>query len=279
MTPISIVTTSLNHAHFLPETLDSVQSQHYPALQHLIIDGGSTDGTLPLLESKQGPNWQHLHWQSGPDGGQTQAMNKGLRRASGDIIGWLNSDDRYRPGCLHAVARAFDDNPAIDVLYGDYTFMDEHGAHIRNRREIEFSRLVLLYHRVPHIPTTATFFRRRIFDEGNWLDESLQYAMDHEFFVRLAVKGYRFQHLPTLLADFRLHPASKTCSMAYKQLIESRAAMHKHSPVALHIHNKPLRTVCLAAMQTAAAIARCSEKLLRGYYLPDRFIERERPVH
>jgi hypothetical protein len=198
--------------------------------------------------------------------------------ATGDIIGWLNSDDRYRPGCLEAVAKYFAQNPEVDILYGDYTFIDENGAHLSVRREISFSRFVLLYHRVLYIPTTACFFRRRIFDEGNWLDESLQYAMDHEFFVRLAMKGYRFKHVSALLADYRLHPLSKTCTMAARQVSESHMAMLKYSPVALSVRSRTLRTFCLSTMQILAALVRYSEKLIRGYYLPDRFVGREQPI-
>ena len=278
MSRISIVTTSLNHAAFLGETLESVRTQNYADLEHLVLDGGSSDGTLALLQSRSGPRWQQLHWISEPDGGQTQAMNKGLRMATGDIIGWLNSDDRYRPGCLDTVAKVFAQNPGVDVLFGDYTLMDEQGVHLRVRREIEFSRFVLLHHRVLYIPTTSTFFRRRIFDEGNWLDESLQYAMDHEFYARLAIRGYRFQHIHALLADFRWHASSKTGTMAARQLAESRMSMYKYSPVALGLQNGALRTLCLNTVQIAAAVARYAEKFVRGYYLPDRFIGREHPI-
>jgi glycosyltransferase involved in cell wall biosynthesis len=184
MSKISIVTPSLNQGAYLNETLESVRIQNYADVEHLILDGVSTDATLALLQSKSGHNWEHLHWTSERDGGCTQALNKGLRLATGDIIGWLNSDDRYRAGCFETIAKIFAQNPDIDIVYGDFTFMDEHGAHMRVRREIEFSRLVLFYHRISLIPSTATFFRRRIFDEGNFFDESLQFAMDYEFFVR-----------------------------------------------------------------------------------------------
>jgi glycosyltransferase involved in cell wall biosynthesis len=278
MTKISVVTTSFNHDAFLEETLESVRSQSYAEVEHVVVDGRSMDGTLALLESKTGEEWKHLRWTSEPDGGQTQAMNKGLRLATGEIIGWLNSDDRYRPGCLEKVARAFADNPDVDVIYGDYTFIDERGAHLRVRREIEFSMLVLLYLGPPHIPTTSTFFRRRIFDEGNWLDESLQYAMDHEFFIRLATKGYRFKHLGAVLADFRLHPSSKTCSMAGSQISESRIATRRHSPVALRIKNEVIRSMCLGVLKVLAVLARYGEKAVRGYYLPERIGNYIRPI-
>ncbi len=278
MTKISIITPSLNQAAYLDETLESIRSQNYADVEHLVIDGVSTDRTVVLLQTKAGPEWRHLHWISERDGGCTQALNKGIRLATGDIIGWLNSDDRYRAGCLETVAKVFAQNPDIDVVYGDFTFMDQHGNHLRVRREIEFSRLVLFYHRISPIPSTSTFFRRRIFDEGNFFDESLQFAMDYEFFVRLANKGYRFKHIQALLADFRLHPMSKTCATGTRQLAETRMTMRKCSPVALGVRNKTLRALCLAIMQIAASLARYTEKFLRGYYLPDNIVGRERPI-
>jgi len=278
MSRISIVTASRNQGPFLDEMLESVRSQGHADVEHILCDGASTDETLAILNSKAGPEWQHLRWTSERDGGQTQAMNKGLRLATGDIIGWLNTDDRYRHGCFDTIEKVFAQNPGIDILYGDYTLMDERGAQLRVRREIDFSRLVLFYHRVLYIPTTSCFFRRRVFDEGNLLDESLQYAMDHDFFARLAIRGYRFKHVPALLADFRFHPASKTCTVGARQLAESRMTMLKYSPIALAVRNRALRSVCLRACRIAAAAARYTEKLLRGYYLPDRIIARERPI-
>ncbi|WP_263356193.1 glycosyltransferase family 2 protein [Acidicapsa ligni] len=278
MNKISIITPSLNQCAYLGETLESIRIQNYANVEHLVLDGVSTDGSVALLLAKTGPEWQHMSWVSERDGGCTQALNKGIRLATGDIIGWLNSDDRYRPGCLELVAKIFEQNPDIDVIYGDFTFMNEHGTHLRVRREIEFSRLVLFYHRISPIPSTATFFRRRIFDEGNFFDESLQFAMDYEFFVRLVNKGYRFKHIHALLADFRLHPTSKTCATGARQLAETRMTMHKYSPVATRVKNKTLRDICLYAMQIAAPFARYTEKLLRGYYLPDSIIGRERPI-
>jgi glycosyltransferase involved in cell wall biosynthesis len=278
MNKISIVTPSLNQGAYLDETLESIRSQNYPAVEHLVLDGVSTDETVALLKAKTGSEWRHLYWISEPDGGCTQALNKGIRLASGDIIGWLNSDDRYREGCLETVAKVFEQHPDIDIVYGDFTFMDEQGNHLRVRREIEFNRLVLFYHRISSIPSTSTFFRRRIFDEGNFFDESLQFAMDYEFFVRLANKGYRYKHIRALLADFRLHSKSKTCATGARQLAETRMTMRKYSPIALGVKNKALRTFCFGAMQIVAPLIRYTEKLLRGYYLPDNIVRRERPI-
>jgi len=171
---ISIVTPSLNQGAFLSEALLSVREQKYSELEHLVIDGGSGDDTIKILcRYSEEACWKHLRWTSEPDHGQSHALNKGFAKASGDIIGWLNSDDRYRPGCLNYVSRIFQERPNIDVVYGDYTWIDENGRTIQCRREIEFSYFILLYHRVLYIPTTAAFFRRRVIDYGNWLVESL----------------------------------------------------------------------------------------------------------
>jgi glycosyltransferase involved in cell wall biosynthesis len=267
MTEISIVTPSLNQGRFLGEALESVRLQNHPSVEHLILDGGSTDQTIPILQTLDGQSdWSHVHWESGPDGGQSDALNRGFAQAKGDIIGWLNSDDRYRPGCFDHVAKAFAENPDVDVVYGDFTVMSQDGIILRIRREIDFSRFILLYHRVLYIPTPSTFFRRRVFDDGYRLQPNLHYAMDYEFFLRLADAGYKFQHIPQVLADFRLHPESKTCSGELGQVREKRQVMLSVSPISRRLSSPPLRRAAFLALQTIAALMRWSEKMLRGYY-------------
>jgi len=267
MTKISIVTPSLNQGRFLGEALESVRLQGHADVEHLILDGGSTDETIPILQTLDGQSdWSHVHWESGPDGGQSDALNRGFAQAKGDIIGWLNSDDRYRPGCFDHVVKAFAENLGVDIFYGDYTLMDASGK-VRNvRREIEFNRFILLYHRVLYIPTPSTFFRRRVFEEGNWLKQDLHYAMDYEFFLRLAEAGYRIRHIPHVIADFRLHPESKSCTMELIQSQEKQRIMWSVSPITRRLNSPPLRRFVFFALQTTAALMRWSEKMLRGYY-------------
>jgi glycosyltransferase involved in cell wall biosynthesis len=271
---ISIVTASFNQAPFLEEMLGSVRSQGYADVEHIVRDGASSDGSVEILQGKQGAAWEYLKWSSQRDNGQSDALNQGFRLASGDVVGWLNADDRYRPGCLQTIAEAFERNPEIDILYGDYTVMDAEGQHLKVRREIEFSRFILFYYPTLCIPTPTAFFRRRIFDEGNFLDESLHYAMDHEYFARLAARGYRFKHLHTLLADFRVHPASKSCMEPQRQLTEARTAMEMYSPVARRVKSEAMRSLCFAALPAVAGLARYAEKLMRGYYFPESVAER-----
>jgi len=268
---ISIVTPSLNQAAFLNEALLSVRQQDYKCLEHIVVDGGSSDATPEILKRRsETGGWQHLHWVSEPDRGQSDALNKGFTRAQGEIIGWLNSDDRYRPNCFTAVAKAFQDNPDVDIVYGDSAWIDVQGKIFRLRREIEFSYFILLYHRVLYIPTTSTFFRRRIVDEGHLLDEGLQYAMDFEFFVKLANCGYRFQHIPVVLGDFRLQPNSKTSLMSHKQLEEVNAVMMRYSPLSTRLQAAVLRHVGFTLLRSSAAALRYFRKFSRGYYF-DRF--------
>ena len=264
---ISIVTPSFNQGAFIREAVLSVWQQGYPNCEQLIMDGGSNDGTVAVLrELSHEDKITNLSWVSEPDRGQAHALNKGFARANGDVIGWLNSDDRYRPGAFHSIAALFAQHPDVDVFYGDYAWMDADGRIQRVRREIEFSPFILLYHRVLYIPTTATFFRRRILDEGNLLDESLHYAMDFEFFVRLSRRGYSFMHMRQLLADFRLHEASKTCSTPGKQLQEHDQVMRRYSPVSEHVKGDLPRGLIFGLLRLAAGALRYSEKLVRGCY-------------
>jgi glycosyltransferase involved in cell wall biosynthesis len=265
---ISIVTPSLNQASFIHDALESVSMQNYPSCEHLVIDGMSSDGTVELLRNfKTDRATSGITWVSEPDNGQSEALNKGFRQATGDIIGWLNADDRYRIGCFERVAKTFEENPALDILYGDYRVVDEVGELVRIKPEIAFSAFVLFYHRVLYIPTTATFFRRRVFDEGNWINENLQYVMDLEFFIRLAVKGYRFKHIPELLADFRLQPASKTCRNPDKQQWEHRRVIFATVPLLRRLKSERLKKAALFFCRPIAGLRRYGEKAIRGSYL------------
>jgi glycosyltransferase involved in cell wall biosynthesis len=264
---ISIVTPSFNQASFIGEALESVRLQNYDNCEHLVIDGMSTDGTIDLLRDlAANQKQQRLFWSSERDSGQSEALNKGFRQAKGDIVGWLNSDDRYRAGCFDHVVRAFDDHPDVDIIYGDYLIVDEVGKVLKIRREIEFSAFILLYHRILYIPTTATFFRRKIFDDGNWLDEKLQYAMDLEFFIRLFGRGYRFKHISQLLADFRMQPNSKTCSFPDLQRREHQEVVFAAVPNLRRLKSLRSRRLILGTLRSLAFVRRSWEKMVRGYY-------------
>jgi glycosyltransferase involved in cell wall biosynthesis len=263
---ISIVTPSFNQRRFIERALESVRDQSYPSVEHLVFDGGSTDGTVEYLQSLSGKSeWGHLRWTSEADRGQSDAINKGFRMATGDIVGWLNSDDLYRSGCFAGVAKAYV-NYTADILYGDTTWVDENNDLLQIRREISFNRFVMLYHRVLCVPTAATFFKRCIFDAGNFVDLQYKYSMDLEFFLRLASLGYRFKHVPALWADFRWHQDSKSSVYSSLQFEERDRILPLYSPLFRALRPVALNRMALGIVRFAAAFRYWGEKLVRGYY-------------
>lgn len=265
---ISVVTPSYNQAAFIEDALWSVKNQGYPCVEHLVMDGGSTDETVAILKrySSQ-PGWDHLRWTSGPDRGQSDALNKGFRMATGNIVGWLNSDDRYRAGCFEAVVQGFQKYPRTDVIYGDYTWINAQGKITQIRREISFSYFILKYHHTLYIPSTATFLQRKLFDDGQFINADLHYSMDYEFFLRLACLGYRFKHISRLLADFRWHSQSKTVANVQGQYLEFDQIVKANSILLKRLRHDRSRKLALQCLRLTAACLRYSEKLLRGCYL------------
>jgi glycosyltransferase involved in cell wall biosynthesis len=205
---ISVVTPSYNQASFLEQTIHSVLDQDYPNLEYIIIDGGSTDGSIDIIRNYE---TQLAHWVSEKDKGQSDAINKGFRRASGEILAWLNSDDCYLPGTLERVADFFSSHPAVDLVYGDLLLIDGSGKAVGIRRVVPYNYTLALYG-LSTVPQPSAFFRRRSLGVVGLLDEELHYQMDTEFFLRFGKRGLNVKHLPVPLAMFRLHAQSKTVS-------------------------------------------------------------------
>jgi len=201
---ISVITPSLNQGKFIERTLQSVVDQAYPAIEHIAIDGGSTDNTIEILK-KFDPHFSY--WVTEPDQGQTHAVNKGLKRASGDIIGWLNSDDVYYPGALHHVAEIFDSHPEINFIYGmaDHIDADDQVMEPYYTEEWDYERLKTLC----FICQPAVFFRQSVLSQHGLLDEHLNYCMDYEFWLRCGAKE-EFLYIKRPLAGSRLYPENKT---------------------------------------------------------------------
>ncbi len=207
---VSVVTPSFNQVEFLRDNLDSVSAQSHPDVEHLILDGGSDDGTVDLLRSYAQEADHDVFWRSEPDEGQSAAINEGFERASGDVVGWLNSDDVYfDTGVLDRVVDHFERTGA-DVIYGDLAYVDgrSHVTEIDVRPD--FDRSKLAYRILLGQP--ATFFRREVLADQR-LDTSLSYCMDYEFWIRLSA-DYSVVHVPDVLAGFREHEAQKTEDMA-----------------------------------------------------------------
>jgi glycosyltransferase involved in cell wall biosynthesis len=196
---ISVITPTFNGAAYLEDAILGVERQSGIVPEHIVIDAASTDGTLEILQ--QHPR---LRWISEPDRGQSDAINKGFLMATGELVGWLNADDYYLPGSLEAIARAAEEHPEADVIYGDCIFVNPEGRVVRSKVEHAFDPQVLLYFGC-YIPSTSTFFRRRLIDRGLLLDCDYRVAMDFEFFARLARLGCSFHYLPQFIAAFRWH--------------------------------------------------------------------------
>src|SRR5690242_2067533 len=155
MLKMSIVTPSYNQGDYIEACLRSVQSQNYPVVEHIVVDGGSTDGTVAILRRYcEMAGWQHLRWVSEKDGGQSDALNKGFRMASGDVIGWLNSDDLYSPNCFRVVSDTFIASNGVDLVYGDYAWANDRGEILRVRREIPFNKFVLYFNHMNFIQSS-----------------------------------------------------------------------------------------------------------------------------
>jgi glycosyltransferase involved in cell wall biosynthesis len=234
---LSIITPSLNHGRFIEQTILSVLAQGYPNLQYIVIDGGSTDGTIAILRRYS----QQLTWLSEPDHGQAAAINKGLRLATGDIVAFLNSDDLYEPGALTAVGHFLASNPRAAWLSGLCVNIDESGSEIRPRTYL-YKKFWLLLNSglalkvLNYISQPATFWRRSIISEIGYLNEQLHYTMDYDYWLRLR-KRHRLHVMNRDLARFRLHPSSKSGSTFHAQFDEELAVAERHCsglPVLLH---------------------------------------------
>lgn len=211
---ITLITPSYNQAPFLEETINSVLDQGYPNLQYGIIDGGSSDGSRRIIKKYR----NHLDFAViEPDNGQTDAINKGLSRADGEIVGWLCSDDTLLPGALNTIGRHFANNPGDDWIAGACHVIDTGGRVTQTVvpcGEFTIAGLLLRDEDKPfNLPQPGVFWRRSLHDLLGVLDESLHYCMDFEFWLRLIESGRRPTLLEPALATYRLHDASKSCAM------------------------------------------------------------------
>lgn len=204
---ITVITPSYNQGKYIGETIESVLSQGVDDVEYLVFDAGSSDETLSVL----GSFGDRLKWVSEPDHGQADAVNKGLRAARGDIIGWLNSDDIYYPGAFKAVLEAFDRHPEVAIIYGHANHIDEQNTVIEPyyTEEWDYDR----FKDVCFICQPAVFFRRSITEKYGLLDASLRYCMDYEYWLRIG-RGTPFFFLNQILAGSRLYADTKTLGAA-----------------------------------------------------------------
>lgn len=205
---ISVVTPSFNQARFLRATMESIHSPGYPGLEHIVIDGGSNDGSVEIIEEYAD---RLAYWVSEPDDGQTDALIKGFERATGDILCWLNSDDLFEPWTLSEVAAYFAENPDVEFMYGDSTWIDGDGRVIKPKREHGFNRFVWMYDH-NYIPQPSAFWRRDLYERVGGLDPSFDLAMDADLWIRFA-EITRPRHLGRPLSRMRFYPEQKNTAL------------------------------------------------------------------
>lgn len=230
----SIVTPSFNQGRFLEQNIRSVLAQPGVEVEHIVMDGGSCDETVEVLQRHP-----HLIWRSEKDGGQTHALNKGIAMATGDVIGWINSDDYYEPDIFQYVAACFED-PAVQWVIGDLSLhYDPEGRIVRERSaQITFEALAC----DPDIVRQqGTFFRRSFLEQAGPFDESLHLVMDFDMWVRLSRRSTPFR-LDRNLAYFRLHGEQKTAGLhLLRQLEEMRTVLSRHEGGMAHFGSISLR--------------------------------------
>lgn len=219
---LTVVTPSFNQSEFIAQTIESVVSQDYPRIEYIVMDGGSTDGTLEVLRRYEG----RLRWISENDAGQSDAIHRGFSLGSGDILAWLNADDLYAPGAVSRAVAALMANAGAGFVYGNADFIDQDGrpAGHQMRRSWDFDHL-LNYRNF--ISQPATFFRRQAYEAVGGLSLDLHYVMDYDLWIKL---GRRFEvvAIPETLALVRMYAQTKTASGGLARVREMRQMVARH---------------------------------------------------
>jgi len=218
---VSIVTPSFNQGRFIRETIESVLTQGYPNIEYLVMDGGSTDDTLKILQEYD----DRLTWVSEHDRGQADAINKGWRRARGVILAYLNSDDTYLPDTVERAVACLLEQPEAGAVYGEGHHVDEVGKILERYPTEPFSPARL--EETCFICQPTVFLRREIVERVGYLDESLQYCMDYDLWIRVARAG-RFAYIPHYLASTRLHAETKTLGQRARAHAEILRMVNRH---------------------------------------------------
>ncbi|AQG79667.1 glycosyltransferase family 2 protein [Spirosoma montaniterrae] len=208
---LTVVTPSYNQAVYLERTILSVLNQQYPNIEYFIIDGGSTDGSVDIIRKYE----PYLAgWVSEKDKGQTDAINKGFRLATGDFVAFQNSDDVYAPGAFHRVADAWRMAPETDVFFGDMYITDEEDVVLEEMRAPSFCAECQIYEGM-QVFNQSLFIRRSRLEQFGLLDESLRFVIDYEIIARLGVQaGVRFRHVDGFWGGFRIQPDAKSSNIA-----------------------------------------------------------------
>lgn len=256
---VSIVTPSLNQREFIEDAIRSVRAQGYPALEHVVVDGGSSDGTVELLRT-----FDHLVWVSEPDRGQSDALNKGFAMARGDVFGWLNADDLYLPDAVGGAVAALRRTGA-GLVYAGYVKQDMASGRERliHARPFDIERQV---NQENIVPQPAAFFTREALRTVGGLDDHLHYAMDYDLWLRIAER-YPVAWVDEMWAVFRLHPDSKTMKENERFWREERTVARRHGGRFLSTaYVEHVRTQSPRTANVLGRLSRGTEMLRRHEY-------------
>ncbi|HEX7970412.1 MAG TPA: glycosyltransferase family 2 protein [Stellaceae bacterium] len=257
---VTIVTPSYNQAAFLPAAVESVLSQDYPKIEYIVLDAGSTDGSVEFLKRFDG----RLSWESGPDRGQADALAKGFARARGSILGWLNADDVLFPRAIsEAVARLAAD-PKLGLVYGDAVYIDTEGNRLMPCRHVRPFDLRRLRYWSDYIVQPSAFFRRSAYEAVGGIDRSLHWSMDYDLWLKLG-RDHGVAYMPRLWSGYRMQNAGKTVNGGFARLAEVEALARRHGlgglpadfrieKAALHLREARQALASGGAMKAASAL-------------------------
>jgi len=217
---ISVITPTFNSIHTLRETIESVRSQNYPHWEHIVMDGGSKDGTIEFLK-----DYPHLIWVSEKDEGHYHAMNKSILRATGEVVNILNADDCYHPGTLRAVGEAVQQHPEWDALFGDIQYVDGQGCPIYRREEAGYDFDILRYS-LCYVIHQTLFVRKPVHDRiGFYRHKDFLNCCDYEFILRLGRQDCRVGHVPRPVINYRCHEHGQSADSRVTHNMQREAAI------------------------------------------------------
>jgi GT2 family glycosyltransferase len=220
---LSIVTPSYNTAPHLAAAIQSVLDQDWPRVNYIVMDGGSTDGSVDVLKGFS----PRVHWISEKDAGQSDAINRGFARLGGDVLGWLNSDDTYAAGAFRIAMDYLEAHPDVALVYGIANFIDARGELIGPCVHIEPYTRRRLFHYSDIIVQPAAFFRRSAFDAVGGLDTSLNWGMDYDLWLKIAAR-FKIAYIPKLLANYRWIAGNKSSTGGFARVDEIARILAKH---------------------------------------------------